>query len=111
MIVAAGSAQLSLDALGLLRRNGVACLLGIDGHDRDVRLHGPVIGVDAILGNRALIGSVNANVVDWHAAVEQLDAARRRWPDALDRFVGLRTTLDDYAAAFAFGGVKATLRI
>jgi glucose 1-dehydrogenase len=111
VIVAAGSAQLSLDALGFLRRNGVACLLGIDAHDRDVRLHGPVIGVDAILGNRALIGSVNANVIDWHDAVERLDAARRRWPDALDRFVGLRTTLDDFASAFAFGGVKATLRI
>jgi threonine dehydrogenase-like Zn-dependent dehydrogenase len=111
VIVAAGSAQLSLDALGLLRRNGVACLLGIDGHDQQVHLHGPVIGVDAILGNRALIGSVNANLVDWHAAVEQLDAARRRWPDALDRFVGLRVGLDDFAAAFAFGGVKATLTI
>jgi glucose 1-dehydrogenase len=111
VIVAAGSAQLSLDALGFLRRNGVACLLGIDGHDRDVRLHGPVIGVDAILGNRALIGSVNANVIDWHDAVERLDAARRRWPDALDRFVGLRTTLDDFASAFAFGGVKATLTL
>ena len=111
VIVAAGNAQLSLDALGLLRRNGVACLLGIDGHDQLVHLPGPVIGVDAILGNRALIGSVNANLVDWHAAVERLDAARRRWPDALDRFVGLRTSLDDFAAAFAFGGVKATLRI
>jgi threonine dehydrogenase-like Zn-dependent dehydrogenase len=111
VIVAAGSAQLSLDALGLLRRNGVACLLGIDGHDQEVHVHGPVIGVDAILGNRALIGSVNANVVDWHDAVERLEAARRRWPDALDRFVGLRTTLDDYASAFAFGGVKATLTL
>ena len=29
-----GDAQLSLDTLGLLRRNGVACLLGIDGHDQ-----------------------------------------------------------------------------
>jgi threonine dehydrogenase-like Zn-dependent dehydrogenase len=111
VIVAAGSAQLSLDALGMLRRGGVACLLGIDGHDEMVQLPGPVIGVDAILGNRALIGSVNANVVDWHAAVEQLAAAQRRWPDVLDRFVGLRVPLDDYADAFAFGGVKAALTV
>jgi hypothetical protein len=95
----------------MLRRGGVACLLGIDGHDQTVRLHGPVVGVDAILGNRALIGSVNANVVDWHAAVERLGAAQRRWPDALDRFVGLRVPLDDYAEAFAFGGVKAALEL
>jgi threonine dehydrogenase-like Zn-dependent dehydrogenase len=111
VIVAAGSAQLSLDSIGLLRRNGVACLLGIDGHDQQVTLHGRVIGVDAILGNRTLIGSVNSNVIDWHAAVEQLEAARRRWPDAVDRFVGLRTGLDDFASAFAFGGVKATLTL
>jgi glucose 1-dehydrogenase len=111
VVVAAGSAQLSLDAIGLLRRNGVACLLGIDGHDREVTLPGPVIGVDAVLGNRAVFGSVNANVVDWHAAVDALDAARARWPDALDRFVGLRTSLDDYETAFAFGGVKATLTL
>jgi threonine dehydrogenase-like Zn-dependent dehydrogenase len=111
VIVAAGSAQLSLDALGLLRRGGVACLLGIDGHDQTVQLHGPVIGLDAILGNRALIGSVNANVVDWHKAVEQLAAAAARWPDALERFVGLRVPLDDFPDAFAFGGVKATLTV
>ena len=111
VIQAAGSAQLSLDTLGLLRRNGVACLLGIDGHDQVVHLPGPVIGIDAILGNRALIASVNANVVDWHDAVERLAAAHARWPDALERFVGLRVPLDAYADAFAFGGVKATLTL
>ena len=34
VLEAAGDAQLMLDTLGLLRRNGVACLLGIDGHDQ-----------------------------------------------------------------------------
>ena len=111
VIQAAGSAQLSLDALGLLRRNGVACLLGIDGHDQVVHLPGPVIGIDAILGNRALIASVNANVVDWHDAVERLAAAHARWPEALERFGGLRVPLDAYAEAFAFDGVKATLTV
>jgi len=76
-----------------------------------VHLPGPVIGIDAILGNRALIASVNANVVDWHDAVERLAAAHARWPEALERFVGLRVPLDAYADAFAFGGVKATLTV
>jgi glucose 1-dehydrogenase len=111
VLEAAGDAQLMLDALGLLRRNGVACLLGIDGRPRDVALDGRVLGVDAILGNRALFGSVNANRVDWTAAVEHLDGARERWPDELDAFVGLRVPLDGFADAFAFGGVKATLAL
>ena len=111
VVVAAGNAQLSLEAIGLLRRGGVACLLGIDGRDQAVSLPGPVLAVDAVIENRVVFGSVNANIVDWRAAVDGLAAARARWPDALDRFVGLRTGLDDFAAAFAFGGVKATLTI
>jgi glucose 1-dehydrogenase len=110
VIEAAGDAQVMLDTLALLRRNGVACLLGVDGRPREVTLDGRVLGVDAILQNRALIGSVNANERDWRTAVEQLDRARSRWPDALDAFVGLRVPVDRFAEAFDFGGVKATLR-
>jgi threonine dehydrogenase-like Zn-dependent dehydrogenase len=110
-IVAAASADLSLNVLRVLRRGGVAVLLGVDARDRDVSLPGPAVGLDMVLGNHALLGSVNANVVDWRAAMAGLDAARDRWPGVLERCVGLRTTLGDFGAAFAFGGVKATLTL
>jgi threonine dehydrogenase-like Zn-dependent dehydrogenase len=110
VIEAAGDAQVMLDTLGLLRRNGVACLLGVDGRSRRVELDGPTLGVDTILQNRALLGSVNAHARDWEDAVDRLDRARERWPDALERFVGLRVPVDRFEEAFEFGGVKATLR-
>ena len=110
VIEAAGDAQVMLDALTLLRRNGVACLLGVDGSAREITLDGRVLGVDAILQNRALIGSVNAHERDWRAAVGGLDRARARWADALEAFVGLRVPVDGFAEAFDYGGVKATLR-
>jgi threonine dehydrogenase-like Zn-dependent dehydrogenase len=110
VIEAAGDAQVMLDTLGLLRRNGVACLLGVDGRSRRVELDGPALGVDTILQNRALLGSVNAHARDWEDAVDRLDRARERWPDALERFVGLRVPIDRFEEAFEFGGVKATLR-
>jgi hypothetical protein len=62
-----------------------------------------------VLQNRAVFGSVNARHDDWHAAVDLLDRTRTRWPDALESFVGRRVPLDQFAEAFAFGGVKATL--
>jgi threonine dehydrogenase-like Zn-dependent dehydrogenase len=111
VVEAAGDAQLMLDALRLLRRNGVACLLGIDGRPREVTIDGRVLGVDAILQNRALFGSVNANRVDWDAAVEHLAAARARWPEPLEAFVGLRVPLDAFQDAFNYRGVKATLQL
>ena len=76
----------------------------------DVQLDGQVLGVDTILQNRALLGSVNAHARDWDGAVERLDSVRERWPDALERFVGLRVPVDRFAEAFGFAGVKATLR-
>lgn len=110
VIEAAGDAQVMLDVLPLLRRNGVACLLGVDGRRRRVTLDGPTLGVDTILQNRALLGSVNAHVRDWESAVERLDLARRRWGDAVEELVGLRVAVDRFEDAFAFTGVKATLQ-
>jgi glucose 1-dehydrogenase len=111
VVEATGDAQVMLEAVGLLRRNGVACLLGIDGRPRQVAIDGRVLGVDAILENRAVFGSVNAHRVDWQAAVADLDRARARWPDALAAFVGLRVPLDRFGEAYAYPGVKATLRL
>jgi threonine dehydrogenase-like Zn-dependent dehydrogenase len=109
VIAAVPDAQVMAASLGLLRRSGVACLLGIDGRNQTVGVDGTVIGVDAILENRVLFGSVNAHRQDWLTAVEALDRVRRRWPEALEAFVGLRVPLDRFAEAFAYRGGKATL--
>ncbi len=109
VLEATGDAQVMLDSLKLLRRNGVACLLGLDGREQHVHIDGRVIGVDVILQNRAIFGSVNANRVDWVAAIDQLDRIHARWPDALQACVGLRVPLERFEDAFGFGGVKATL--
>jgi threonine dehydrogenase-like Zn-dependent dehydrogenase len=109
VVEATGDAQVMADSLGMLRRNGVVCLLGLDPRRRTVELEGRVIGVDTILENRVVFGSVNANRVDWLAAVDSLDRALERWPDVLPEFVGLRVPLDRFAEAFDYRGVKATL--
>jgi glucose 1-dehydrogenase len=109
VVEAAGDASLMAQTLGLLRRSGVACLLGIDTREQQVELDGVVLGVQTILENHVLFGSVNAQRRDWLAAVEDLDAARQRWPDALERFVALRVPLDRFEEAFRHRGGKATL--
>jgi threonine dehydrogenase-like Zn-dependent dehydrogenase len=109
VVEAAGNAQLMADSLGLLRRGGVACLLGIDPRDQQVALDGRTLALDAILENRVVFGSVNAAREDWLAAVADLDRARERWPDELEQFVGLRVPLDRFEDAFAHRGGKATL--
>jgi threonine dehydrogenase-like Zn-dependent dehydrogenase len=109
VIEATGDAQVMADSIGMLGRSGVACLLGIDPRERTVSLDGRVIGVDAILENRVVFGSVNAHRSDWVAAVDALDRAHNHWPDALAAFVGLRVPLDRFEEAFDHRGIKATL--
>ena len=109
VVEAAGDAQVMADSLGLLRRSGVACLIGIDPRKQTVEVDGPTLALDTILENRVLFGSVNAHRQDWLAAVDGLDRARERWPGALEALVGLRVPLDRFAEAFAYRGGKATL--
>ena len=109
VIEAAGNAQSMARTLGLLRRSGVACLLGIDPRDQAVELDGRVLGVNTILENHVLFGSVNARRQDWLAAVDDLERARERWPEALEQFVALRVPLDRFQQALEHRGSKATL--
>jgi threonine dehydrogenase-like Zn-dependent dehydrogenase len=108
VVECAGNAQLMADALGLLRRSGIACLIGIDGRSQPVTLDGPVLGLDTVVEGRVLFGSVNAHRQDWLAAVEDL---ARIDPELLRGLVGLRVPLEDFEQAFAYRGGKATLVI
>ena len=109
VLEATGDAQVMASTVGLLGRSGVAVLLGIDGRVRDVSVDGRVLGTDFILGNRAVIASVNARSDDWHAAVAALDGAWDRFGDVVERFVGRRVPADRFADALAYRGIKAAL--
>jgi threonine dehydrogenase-like Zn-dependent dehydrogenase len=106
VIEAAGNAQLMADALGRLRRSGIACILGIDAREQTVEIDGRVLGMDTVLENRVLFGSVNAHRQDWEAGVSALDRADR---EVLSQLVALRVPLDRFEDAFAFHGGKASL--
>ncbi|HEY8407115.1 MAG TPA: alcohol dehydrogenase catalytic domain-containing protein [Gaiellaceae bacterium] len=106
VVECAGNAQLMADALGLLRRSGVACLIGIDGRNQAVTLDGRVLALDTVVEGRVVFGSVNAHRQDWLAAVEDL---ARIDPGLLRDLVGLRVPLEQFEDAFAFRGGKATL--
>jgi glucose 1-dehydrogenase len=109
VVECAGDAHLTAAALRLLDRSGIACILGIDGREQTVPVDGRTLGVDFVLENRVLFGSVNARRSDWDNAVTSLDAIRRRWPDALEQLIALRVPLDRFEDALAFADGKATL--
>jgi threonine dehydrogenase-like Zn-dependent dehydrogenase len=110
VIEAAGNAEMMVEAKAALRRNGVACLLGLDARARPVELDATLLGRDFVIENRVVFGSVNAHRTDWTAAVAALQAMQERWPEAMEQLVGLRVEPDRFSEAFEYRGVKATLR-
>ena len=109
-IEAAGNAEMMAGVMAALRRNGVACLLGLDAHPHRLEMDSTVLGRDFVIENRVVFGCVNAHRTDWTAAVAALEAMQERWPEAMEQLVGLRVEPDRFADAFEFRGVKATLR-
>jgi threonine dehydrogenase-like Zn-dependent dehydrogenase len=109
-IEAAGNAEMMVGAMAALRRNGVACLLGLDAHAHRLEMDSTLLGRDFVIENRVLFGSVNAHRTDWTAAVAALEAMQERWPDAMEQLVGLRVEPDRFSDAFDYRGVKATLQ-
>jgi threonine dehydrogenase-like Zn-dependent dehydrogenase len=110
VIEAAGDAELMARAAGLLRRSGVACLLGLDTRPGTVALDRRLYGFDVVLQNRAVLGSVNAHPDDWSTAVASLGGLLERWPELAGRLVGRRVEPGRFEEAFDFRGVKATLQ-
>ncbi len=110
IVEAVGDAQVMLDVLGLLRRDGVGCLLGVDGARRPVSIEGHVVGVDVDPSEPRADRQRERS----RARLDARGGAARRHPLTLarlcsTRFVGLRVPVDRFEEAFAFDGVKATL--
>ena len=110
MLEGTGDAQVMADAVDTAATERRRLSARLDGRPREVTIDGRVIGVDVVIQNPR-VRQRQSNRVDWEAAIAQLDAAKARWPEALERFVGLRAPLDRFQDAFGHRGVKATLLV
>ena len=53
-----------------------------------------------VLGNRLVLGSVNASLVDFQSGAEHIQQINQMWPRILERMLTRRASLDDFPAAF-----------
>lgn len=93
VIEATGSSQVAFDAMQILGRNGVLCLLGITGGDRTIAVPGDRINLETVLGNKVVFGSVNANRRHFELGVRHFAEFEQRWPGLLSRFITKRLPL------------------
>ncbi len=94
-----GVAQLITGAIQVVGPGGVVCLTGVGAGGRTG--HGPSaaeLATDAVLNNKVVVGSVNANRRHWYRAGQALARADPSW---LSRLVSRRESPEDFPRALA----------
>jgi threonine dehydrogenase-like Zn-dependent dehydrogenase len=84
-----------------LARNGVLVLSSVTGGDRKVEVPADAINLGFVLGNKVMVGTVNASRADFEVGVRDLATMQAQDPDWLRRFITHRVSgLERYQEAF-----------
>jgi threonine dehydrogenase-like Zn-dependent dehydrogenase len=88
MVEATGFSPLVFEAMERLGKNGVLVLTGIAGGNRQADMvHADHILQGFVLGNKVLVGSVNAAREDFERGVADFAVAEAQWPGWLSRLL------------------------
>jgi threonine dehydrogenase-like Zn-dependent dehydrogenase len=77
---ATGFAPLVFDAMEVLGKNGVLILSSVTGGSRTYEVCADRINLNFVLGNKVMVGTVNANREYFETGVKDLATAEARWP-------------------------------
>jgi threonine dehydrogenase-like Zn-dependent dehydrogenase len=94
---ATGASAPAFEAMGYLGKNGVLVLSGISGGGKSIEIPGDKIMLDFVLGNKVVVGTVNANRVYFERGVQDMALAEAQFNDWLPRLLTHPLGgLDDY---------------
>ena len=98
---ATGFSPLVFEAMAALANNGVLVLSSVTGGDRQAEVPADRLNLGFVLGNKVMVGTVNASRADFEAGVRDLAMMHAQDPGWLQRFITHRVRgLDGYPEAF-----------
>jgi len=87
MFEATGSAAMVFDAMQHLGKNGVLVLSSVTGGGRDIQVPADTINLGFVLGNKVMVGTVNANRDYFEAGVYDLSRTEVQNPGWLSKLL------------------------
>ena len=113
VIEATGVSRVVFDAMEILGRNGVLCLLSVTGGDTVNPEPIDRINQRIVLGNQVVFGSVNASPRHFMQGVKDFVTIDRRWPGVMNRLLTDRIPWGEHRKWFTERGstIKSTLEI
>ncbi|GAB4369238.1 MAG: glucose 1-dehydrogenase [Deltaproteobacteria bacterium] len=84
---ATGYSPLVFEAMNVLGKNGVLVLASVTGGDRTVEVPADRINLGFVLGNKVVVGTVNAGREHFEAGVKDLAHCEMQWPGWLEKIL------------------------
>jgi threonine dehydrogenase-like Zn-dependent dehydrogenase len=84
---ATGSSSVVFDSMQALGKNGVLVLSSVTGGDNMITVPADRINLDFVLGNKVMVGTVNANREYFEMGVKDLATAEAQYPGWLPRLL------------------------
>jgi threonine dehydrogenase-like Zn-dependent dehydrogenase len=84
---ATGYSPIIFDAMQALAKNGVLVLSSVTGGDKKVEVPADKINLEFVLGNKVMVGTVNANRQYFEIGVQDMSAAVLEYGDWLSRML------------------------
>ncbi|MFN9719511.1 MAG: glucose 1-dehydrogenase [Planctomycetota bacterium] len=97
IIEATGSSSIAFEAMQVLGHNGCMVWTSITGGQRKVEVPGDQINLSWVLGNKLLVGSVNANFRHFESGIADLALGEVTWPGVIQKILTTPVNgLDNY---------------
>jgi threonine dehydrogenase-like Zn-dependent dehydrogenase len=84
---ATGTSPIVFEAMNVLGKNGVLVLSSVTGGGRSVEVPADRINLGFVLGNKVVVGTVNANRDHFEEGVRDLAHAELQWPGWLSKLL------------------------
>jgi glucose 1-dehydrogenase len=98
---ATGYSPLVFDCMQAIGKNGVLVVSSITGGDRQVEVPADKINLEFVLGNKVMVGTVNANREYFETGIRELAQAEAEYPGWLARLLTHRVKgLENYRELF-----------
>jgi glucose 1-dehydrogenase len=87
VLEATGNSGVVFDSMQALAKNGVLVLTSVTGGDKMIQIPADKINLDFVLGNKVMVGSVNANREYFEIGVRDMSQAELEYPGWLGKLL------------------------
>ena len=87
IVDATGSSKLACQAMQHVGHNGVVVWTSITGGDENIEIPSDSVNLNWVLGNKLLLGSVNANRTHFESGIRDLALGDMMFPGVLDKIL------------------------